>query len=209
MVNRSRSLFFALILGTFLVPTAVACSADVVTSPFDPVPTASATDSSTAKPAPTTTTPPSSTATTPAADAAPPPDAAPAPPKLSIAASYATSATQTGRYGFAIAVTNTGGPSSGFSRLAFDFGGKKISASAPCSGFPQDANSKRTIQLTVSQSGNGDASYSVNCPSGSLAIGNFTGGAIPVAFEDPVTVTVSGKYPSGETFETTTTATKQ
>lgn len=205
-IVRSSLPFGVLFVFGAVAAASVACSTEIVTAPLDPVPTGSTSASSSATPSPSasqTTAPTSSATETP--DAAPPPAAA---PNLEISAAYAVF--QPRQYSFAITVKNSGGASDGFSKLTFDFGGKKLDTQAPCEGFPQPANTKQTIQFSITQSSSatGVATYSVSCPSGRQSIGNFVQSA-PLTYEGPVTVGIEGKTKSGVPFSATTVADKQ
>lgn len=204
-IVRSSLPFGVLFVFGVVAAASVACSTEIVTAPLDPVPSGS-TSSSSATPSPSAsqTTQPTSSASE-ALDAGPPP--APA-PKLEISAAYAVF--QPRQYSFAITVENSGGPSDGFSKLTFDFGGKTLDTRAPCEGFPQPANTRQTIQFSITQSASatGVATYSVSCPSGRQSLGNFVQSA-PLTYDGPVTVGIEGKTKSGVPFSATTVADKQ
>jgi hypothetical protein len=206
-IVRSSLPFGVLFVFGAVAAASVACSTEIVTAPLDPVPTGSTSSSSSATPSPSAseTAAPTASATE-TADAAPPPAAA---PKLEISAAYAVF--QPRQYSFAIQVKNLGaGASDGFSKLTFDFGGKKLDTQAPCDGFPQPANTSQTIQFSITQSSSatGVATYSVSCPSGRQSIGNFVQSA-PLTYEGSVTVGIEGKTKSGVPFSATTVADKQ
>ena len=205
-IVRSSLPFGVLVVFGVMAVASVACSTEIVTAPLDPIPSGSSSASSSSTPSPSatgTTTPTSSATESP--DAAPPPAAA---PKLEISAAYAVF--QPRQYSFAITVENSGGPSDGFSKLTFDFGGKKLDTQAPCDGFPQPANTRQTIQFSITQSSSatGVATYSVSCPSGRQSIGNFVQSA-PLTYDGPVTVGIEGKTKAGVAFSATTVADKQ
>lgn len=204
-IVRSSLPFGVLFVFGAVAAASVACSTEIVTAPLDPVASGSASSSS-APPSPSAsqTTQPSSSASE-APDAGPPPAAA---PKLEISAAYAVF--QPRQYSFAITVDNSGGPSDGFSKLTFDFGGKKLDTRAPCDGFPQPANTRQTIQFAITQSSSatGVATYSVSCPSGRQTLGNFVQSA-PLTYDGPVTVGIEGTTKSGAPFSATTVADKQ
>jgi hypothetical protein len=201
---------FALLAVYSMVALAAACSTEVITKPFDPI-----TPESTGTTAPTTRPTATSTAKEGPDAQAPIVDSGPEAANVTIEnATYtAASANETvpkfllAKYTVRFTLTNSGGASTGFTSLAFDFGGKTVSFSAPCNGFAQPEKSSQTIQMTLQQS-TSNASHSLECPSGTISGGNISG-TLPTTFDGPLGIKLTGKDANGKTIEIKQNATKQ